>query len=415
MKLRRALVVVGLLLATLTTDEALAAENEPIVIGVPIELTGRFAGYGSPAKRGVDLALERFGPSVLGRPIQALYVDVQSNPQVTVSAFTDLLSRKNVRFIIGPLLSMTVASAIGVAKRYKPVWIVPGATTTIIEREMGSEPWFFHAYPYDYHYHKVTAEALKNLLPAGRKKIAIVYDDGPFGTEHVKYARKYYAEAGFAVVAEEIIKANGTDYTAALTRVKQANPDMLVGLVTATDGIVLTKQIRETGIKAKLLVAPTFPAVPEWAKAVGDAGEGWVGVSPYISGIDSPADKNYPKLFPATAEWDRIFKEKFGRDPSLGDVLGYQGMAQLLIAIQEAGTVERDKVIAALKKLRLATPMGILAYRPSGEGTENQGFDAVFVFQRQRGKMTVLYPKEVATGQIVYPNDVAGNSRGDRR
>ncbi len=397
---------VGLVMAALLAAgiARTATAAEPVVIAAPLELTGRFAAYGAPAKRGMELALELFGPEVLGRPIQVLFVDVQSSPQATVSAFTDLLARRGARFVVGPIASPIVATAIGVAKQYKPIWIVPGSSTTTLEREAGAEPWFFHAYTYDYHYHKPLAAALRSLVPqAGTQTIGILYDDGAYGTEHVKYARKFYTEAGFKIVLEETIKAKGTDYTAALAKVKQVNPDILVGLVQTTDGILLTKQVRETGTRARLLVATVYPSLPEWRRAVGPAGEGWTGVAPYVPGVSWPADQKYPKLFPKTADWEALFRKKFGQEPSFPDVLGYEGLAQLLIAIKEAGSTDQDKVMAALRSLHLTTPLGILQYKPSGEGTLNQGYDNMLVFQVQKGNTVVVYPPDIATGKLVYP------------
>ncbi len=380
-----------------------AGAADPVVIGAPLELTGRFAPYGSPAKRGMEFALELYGGKVLGRPVQMLYVDVQSDPKTTVSAFTDLLARRGVRFVVGPIASPIVSTALGVARQHKPLWVVPGASTTTVEREVGAEPWFFHSYTYDYHYHRPMAAALKALLPPGSYTMAILYDDGAYGTEHVKYARKSYTEAGLKIVLEEVVKAKGTDYTPALAKVKQANPDLLVGLVQTTDGILLTKQVREAGVKAKLLVATVYPALPEWVQAVGDAGDGWAGVSPYIPGVSWPADAKYAKMFPRTPEFEQMFRKRFDREPAFPDLLGYVGLAQLLIAIDEAGSTDEAKVAAALKRLKLTTPLGPLEYKPSGEGTVNQGFDMMLVFQRQGDRNVILYPASVANGKLVYP------------
>jgi branched-chain amino acid transport system substrate-binding protein len=396
-----AVLTLGALGAGLWVARATAAD--PVVIGAPLELTGRFAAYGSPAKRGMEFALELYGGKVLGRPVQMQYVDVQSDPKATVSAFTDLLARRGVRFVVGPIGSPIVSTAIGVAKQHKPLWIVPGASTTTVEREVGGEPWFFHSYTYDYHYHRPMAAALKALLPPGAHTVAFLYDDGAYGTEHIKYARKPYTDAGLKIVLEEVVKAKGTDYTPALAKVKQANPDLLVGLVQTTDGILLAKQVREAGVKAKLLIATVYPALPEWVQAVGEAGEGWVGVSPYINGVAWPADAKYARLFPRTPEWEQLFRKRFDREPAFPDLLGYVGLAQLLIAFDEAGSTDEAKVAAALKKLKLTTPLGPLEYKPSGEGTLNQGFDTMLVFQRQGDKNVILYPTNVATGKLVFP------------
>jgi branched-chain amino acid transport system substrate-binding protein len=395
------LVVLALLSVSFS---GLEAAPKPIAVGAPLELSGRLAAYGQAAKRGMDMVLSAVGGRVLGRPVEIIYVDVQSDPAVTIAAFHDLLARRRVRFVVGPIGSPIVATAVGVAKQYRPIWIVPGASTTRLEPEVGSEPWFFHSYTYDYHYHAPTAEALKRSLPAGsRYTVGFVYSDDAYGTEHIKFARPLYQNAGFQVTAEEVVKAGGSDFSPALRRVRERNPDILVGIVQTTDGILLTRQVREVQVGARLYVGTVYPALLEWKAAVGDLGEGWVGVSPFILGVNWPADPKYPDLFPSTNELVARFHRTFKRVPTFLDWLGYVGLGQLLIALQRAGTDDPALVQKALKELRLNTPIGVLQYKPSGYGTLNQGFDQMLVFQIQNDKEVVIYPPDVAKGKLIFP------------
>lgn len=72
----------------------------------------------------------------------------------------------------------------------------------------------------------------------------------------------------------------------------------------------------------------------------------------------------------------------------------------LLLAIQQVGADDREKVADALRHMDVMTPMGRGHFEPS-EDTKQQAFADLLIFQRQHGKNVILYPPAAATGKLV--------------
>lgn len=370
------------------------ASADTIKIGVPMELSGRFVAYGASGRRGVEMALERFGNKVGGNDIKLLVRDVQSEAQATVSAVNELVSVEKVDFMIGPVASPIVAAAVPPWQQRKPVWIVDGSSSTQLEKIAGGEDNFFHTYPYAYHYHTSEAAALKHYLGEG-KTVAVIYSDDNYGRTHLPYVKKFYTEAGFKIIDEEVVRTNTPDMNPVLTKIARAKPDILVGLVQTTDAITLAKQIYTRKLNVPYLVGTAYTQLDEWQKAVGEAQEGWLGVTTYLPGVNHPANPDYPKLFPETKEWVEAFKAKYHAEPDFLDIGHYASMGMLLVALDKVGG-DKTKAAAELASLDIDTVYGRGNFKATGFGTKHQAFSDMVVFQRQAGKNVVLWPLKAA-------------------
>ncbi len=370
-----------------------------VKIGAPLELTGKFTAYGQAGKRGIDMALDTFGHTAAGMKVEVKFVDIQSNAQTTVSGITELVEKDNVGFMIGPIASGVVSWATPPWRQKKPVWIVTGSSSTRNEEELGKEPRFFHPYPWDYDYHQSLAAALKHALGAG-KKVAIVYSDGAYGRAHLPHAKQIFGKEGFTIVLEELVREGAADYSPALLKVRQARPDILLGLVQTSDGILLAKQVKANNLKVPYLVGTVYAALDEWQKATGEAGDGWVSVTTYLPGLKRPANPTYSKLLPSSADWEAAFRKRYNREPEFLDPLNYVATIGLLMAIERAGSANPDQVAAELEKLDEPTFYGRMHYVHSG-GTLHQAFSEVIVIQRQKGASVVIYPQDVAQGSLI--------------
>ncbi len=383
-------------LAALVTPAA----AQTLTIGGIMELSGRFSSFGSHCQRGMTMVQEAYGDTVAGMTYHYEYRDVQSDARGTISAFNELGNQQHVNYVIGPLASPIAAAAIPPWQQTKPLWIVAGASSLDLEQKVGQEPLFFHTYPYAYHYHKSLAAALKLALGPG-KKMVVLYSDDSYGRSHLPAIDKYYKEAGFDIIAEEAVRTNSPDMSPVLTRVGRMKPDILLGVMQTTDSVTLAKQVHTLRLKIPYLIGTAATQLTEWQEAVGEAQEGWLGISTYLPHAeDWTADKTYPKLLPSTKDWEAAFDAKFHTSPDYDDVTCYSSIAMLLLAIQHAGVDDRDKVAAALREVDVMTPMGRGHFEVS-EGTKQQAFSDLLVFQRQGGKNVILYPPAAATGKLV--------------
>jgi branched-chain amino acid transport system substrate-binding protein len=389
--------------AVLLAWPALSRAEEPVRIGVPFELTGRNAAFGTAGKRGMEMALDAYGKTVLGRPIEVRFVDSQSTAQVTVTAMTELLEKDRVDIVIGPIASAAVSWATPPWRQRKTIWIVNGSSSTRNEAELGSEKYFFHVYPWDYEYHASLTAMLKHYLGSG-KSAAILYSDGTYGRAHLQHAKEMFAAAGFRIVLEELVREGAAEYSPALLKVRQARPDMLLGLMQTADAILLTKQAKSANLGVPYLVGLATPATNEWQQATGAAGDGWAGVTTYMPGLKRPGNPKYPKLLPSSDDWEKAFRARYNREPEFHDPLAYVTTVTLLLAIERAGGTDKDKLVAALEKLDEPTFYGRARFTRSQGGTLHQAFSDMIVMQRQNGKSVVIYPPDVAQGRLIPAN-----------
>jgi branched-chain amino acid transport system substrate-binding protein len=388
---------VALVCATLSVAQE---AKPPIAIGVVLELTGRLANYGEAGKRGIDMAADAFGDTTIaGRKVKFVYRDVQSEPQLVISAFNDLTNSEHVNYIIGPCASPLVSAAVPAWRQAKPVWMEFCGTSPRLQEAVGAEDNFFHTFPYSYHYHKAEAGALREYLGPGKKAV-VIYSDDELGRGHIGAIQKYYQDAGIKIVGTEVARVGTTDFNPVLTKLGRTDPDILVAMVQGGDLSTLSKQIYARRFAAPYRVSTGAVQFDTFVKAVGDdAQEGWIGPSTYVPGIERPADSRYPQLFPSSSEWRARFVKRYGREPDLLDVGSYVSAAMLLIALQHAGTDDRDKVAIELAKLDVSTPLGRGRFAES-DGTKHQAFTDVMVFQRQGGRPVVVFPSNLAVRKL---------------
>lgn len=368
-------------------------------IGAPLEVSGKFVAYGAQGQRGIEMAVDAYGPTVAGYKIEVLLRDIQSTNQGTVSAMTDLLEKEKVEFLIGPITSGLVAAAVPAWRQQKPLWIVPGSSAPSFEEAIAKEPMVFHTYPWAYNYHDGTAKAIANAIGKG-KKVAFVYSDGSYGRSQIQPAKDEYVASGFEVVAAELVRENATDMNPVLQKIRLAKPDVLVGIVQTTDGIVLAKQVHVGKLGIPYLVGTAYPQLQTWSEAVGEAANGWIGATTYLPGMSAPADKKHPKLFPALKDWEALFRTKYKREPEFLDVTVYTSTAMLLLAVERAGGPDKGKVAKELSNLGIDTMMGDGKFIPTKGGALNQAFNEMVVYQRDGEKYVTVWPKQFVNGQL---------------
>jgi branched-chain amino acid transport system substrate-binding protein len=381
-----------------------AHAGETVRIGLIAELSGKFAAYGLPSKRAAEMAVAAVNGQAGGKKIDLIVRDVQSDPQVMVAVMKELADQQHVDFLVGPIASPIVATGVPSWRQSKPLWIVPGSSSPNLEKEIGDEPLYFHAYPYAYNYHVVAAEGLRHYLGPNRR-MAVIYADDNFGRSHLDYVRKYYGNAGFKIVAEEMVRANAPDMRPNLARIRAAKPDVLVALVETTDAVTLAKEVRIVKLGVPYLLGTSFAQYNEWQNAVGEAQEGWLGVSTYLPGVlDRPGDPNAPKLFPSSKEWEATFRKLYNAEPDQLAASTYVSVAMIIRAVELCTCDDKEKVAAELRKMEVMTVFGKGKFHPSEGGTLQQAYDQMVLFQRHNGKSVVVYPIDVRQADLMPIN-----------
>ncbi|HET7876534.1 MAG TPA: ABC transporter substrate-binding protein, partial [Methylomirabilota bacterium] len=235
------------------------------------------------------------------------------------------------------------------------------------------------------------------------QSVFIAHEDRLYGTSHSKMAEEYFKEAGLKVVAREGFKSGAPDLTPLLTRAKGMNPDAFYWIGYGSDAVLITKQGKELGFVPRLYASTVQLGTQEYRDAVGlENAEAFVGITVWEPIATFPASREWPELFPSTRDWVREYTARYKREPHYYSVMSYVAVIAAAKAIEAAGSLDREKVVAALEKVNTMSPMGPLRFTPS-KFAVNHAFKQMMIFQWQKGEKVVVFPKDVATGSVRYP------------
>ena len=358
---RRRLISLLVCLIMVSLVGVAAAETPTEVrIGVYEPMTGAMAAGGQMTYEGIELAHEQ-RPKVLGLPVRLILVDNRSDKVEAATAVTRLVQKDKVHAIIGSYGSALSMSGGPVAQQAKVP--VMGCSPTNPLVTLGND-YYFRACFIDPFQGRVMAQFAFDKL--GAKTAAIIQDVAQdYSVGLANFFREAFIELTGnpkAIVGFTSYQTGDRDFTAQLTYVANAKPDVVFAPGYYADAAVLVTQARSLGLKMPFLGGDTFEA-PEFIEIGGKDVEG-VYFSTHYS-ADAP-------ITPASEEFVALYKSKFNKPPNTFAALGYDCYMLVLDAIEKAGVVDpvaiRD-TMAKTKDFMGAT--GIITLDANGDATKS--------------------------------------------
>ncbi len=232
-------------------------------------------------------------------------------------------------------------------------------------------------------------------------KVALVYSDDPFSKAVLAAARDQAKEAGLSIVLDETYPPTTTDFGPLVNKTISAQADALLGGGHYADGATLARQLYEqkAGLKwASILVAPG----DEKFGQLGDAALGITVPSQWELQV------NYkPQFGPTTAEFAKAFSDKFHALADYHSATGYPGGVVRQHAIEQAGSIDPEKVTDALNKLDITTFFGRVKFAtdPGHHGLQVEHAMVVAQWQMTNGKLgrQVVWPVAAQSAPLLYP------------
>jgi urea transport system substrate-binding protein len=340
MKSRYALAALALMAAP-----AAHAADGPIVIGVPVGLSGANSVVAPSVVQEAQLAVDEINASggVLGRKLALEVADDASGAAGAQKAFDSLIYSKKVDVLISMETSAARNAGLPAVTKGKTPYIY----TSFYEGHSCNKYLFVDAWVPE----QQVPPIVDNFKAKGAKTYFLIGSDYAFGRGMLAFTRAYAEKTGGKVVGEEYLPMDGTDWTSIISKLKEAKPD---ALITSTAGgapnVTLTKQMRAAGVD----IPYANLAVDEGtAKNMGPDATGIYLSASYVTGIDSPENKK----FLAAA------KQKFGAElktPNDLSVPEYEAVYLYKLAVEKAGTTEASKVIEALPTVSFTGPRGAI-------------------------------------------------------
>lgn len=375
-----------------------AVAQEVVKIGVLVPLTGAHAGEGSWLLKGHKQAeadinaaggLKGFG----GAKVQIVVGDTQTKPEASRSEAERLIEREGVSILIGGFGSATTIPAAQVANRNKVPFLVLNAVTDNIT-EQGMK-YVFRLNPKSKWYADDVAGFLKYLKGKGQsvERVAIAYEDGPFGQATAKSYKAMLAAGGFNLVAEESFRTGTPDLSTQVAKLKAVNADVVLTACYVSESAVLLRGMTAQQYKPVVVGFGGGHIAPALLK-VGEPAEGTFGVTEWMPDMKKPAAVAFTASFTKT----------YGEAPQNNTAQVYAGTWMAALAIEAAKSTDREAVREALAKLKVASgPASLMPDDLLDFDTEGQNKIGNIMAQVVDGKFVTVWPEAYASQPFKAP------------
>ena len=323
-------------------------QQDTIKVGLIVELTGDMPGVGASSKNAAQLAVNEQnsagGISIGGKPYQIELVveDNASKAEQSVAAVNKLITPDNGLAIVGPNASLGAIPAAEIAEYNKTLLITPWSTNpkTTLDTTTGKpKDYVFRACYTDPFEGRVLARFVLEKLKA--KKVAVLYDVASEAPKsQADLFRLTFEELGGKTVAFETYTTGDRDFSAQLTKIKSANPDVIFLPAYYNDVGLIAQQAHRAGITQPLVGSDAWSS-PELIKLSNGTVEGDYFANHYASDIATPTAKKFIDAY----------TKQYGNIPDDVAALTYDSMGLLFEAIKKSPSLDRKVVRDSLATL----------------------------------------------------------------
>jgi branched-chain amino acid transport system substrate-binding protein len=322
----------------------------PIAMVGPI--TGQYASFGAQMKSGAEMAVSDINEAggVLGKKLDLSTGDDACDPKQAV-AVANQMTAAGVKLVAGHYCSGSSIPASKVYAEGDMVQISPASTNpTFTDQRAG--PNIYRVCGRDDQQGGVAGKYLASHF--ADKKIAFVQDKTAYGRGLADETKKAMNEAGKQEELYEAITAGEKDYSALVSKLKQAAVDVVFFGGYHTEAGLIIRQMRDQGMSTILMGGDALITQEFWS-ITGGAGEGTL--------MTFSPD---PRKNPAAAEVVNRFKDK-GIEPEGYVLYTYAALQAWKQAAEKAKSVERDEVIKALNDSEFDTVVGKFRFNEKGD------------------------------------------------
>lgn len=336
-----------------------------IVLGASVQLTGPSANTGRYYRDAYQFAIDKInaagGVKVGGETsklVLKLY-DNQSDVNLSVRQYTQLVSQDKVDLLLGPFASNFALADSAVSEKYKiPMVQGGGASDQIFSRKF---KYIFGTLAPASNYFGSTVEMLKGLNPAP-KSVALLYADDSFDVSVADGTRPLLKKAGLSVVMDERYSTNATDFNSLLSQIRSKKVDAVLVAGHETEILNFVRQAKSLAVAPKMYSFTVGVPSEDFRKALGKDADYAFGMTAWL-----PSATLKDRWFGDAEQFAKDYKAKFGYEPDYHAASGVADVEALVKAIEDAGAVDREKVRDALTKVKFDSLYGPIAFNANGQ------------------------------------------------
>ncbi len=374
--------VIALLPAACSSSQQ--ASEDVIKVGFIGALSGDQAVWGQSDLNGQLLTVEQINAEggILGKQVKIISYDDKGDQLEAVNVAKRLINEDKVVAITGTNSSgRNIAIAPVVEAGEVPIISTFATNPRVTVPEEGKlMKYTFRVCFIDSYSGEVMAKFAWDDLKA--RKAAILYE---ISSDYSVGVRDYFSQAwkalGGEIVADEAFKTGDVDFRPQLTRIKEANPDVLIMPFLYKEVALSAKQARDLGITATMLGGDGWPS-SALLEMAGDAVEG--------SYFVNHGDINAPNV----QGFREAYKKKYNKDIEINSIMGHDAIIMLKAAIEKAGKAEPHAIRDALENLKgVEVFTGVINVNPATHNPDGKAAAIIkiengqFVFYKQFAPM----------------------------
>lgn len=312
--------------------------NEPIKIGVAVDLSGYAANWGESEVKAIQLALDTYKDKIT-QPVQLVIENTKGTDVGTVSAVKKLIEIDHVQAIIGPTWGDSYQGGLPIAEKAQVVMLSPSAAIETITNKSQFTYFFSTWWP-----QASEIDALKNhMSSSGITKLSLVNDQDPFDIQIVdQLSSTIKAEGKISVLNRNSVPVGTKDFRTIIAKIKSSKSDAV--FIQFADTSLMgpfMKQLKEQNVNIKVYGTPDAENTDNISKFP-NAYDGILYAYPSYG--DDPAYVNLVKNL----------KKKYGADASQGpSFVNAYNAATMLFSVVSDGSRSRASIRDALVRLHV--------------------------------------------------------------
>lgn len=368
------------------TDQTSEPGGEPIKIGLAASLSGTSEAAGTLLLGGYETWAEMVNREggLLGRPVELVVYDDASDPTTAVRAFERLINEDEVDLTFGPYGS---TSTFAVSQVTEPAGIPLLATAAGAGNiwEQGYE-YVFQGEPGETF---LADPPLRLASELGLSDVAVLYPDNDWGSGFFEASQDAAPEIGVEIVASEAYPREATDLSSAVLTAQRAEAEVITSAAYLADSELITRGLKAADWTPELVYLGTARQA-EFAQDLGADAEGITSYAFWHPDLETPQNQ----------EFQDLFEELKGREPSDHAALGFAAGQIYQAAVESVGEIDPEAIRDFLADEQVPT---ILAGVYGVDDTGLQQDMEVLVVQWQEGDLVIVYPDEYATHDLITP------------
>ena len=330
------------LLATVVAICALPSialsQDSTFKVGVLTDLSGPISNFSGPGSvAAAQLAVEDFGPTVLGRTIEVISADHQIKPDIAAGIARKWYEDDGVEVILDVAASSAALAVMEISRDLrKPVLLATAASSSIngVNCSPYAAQWAFDTYA-------LSNGVAQALVAEGAKTWFFITSDYAFGHDLERDLTSFIEKAGGSVVGNAVHPVGNTDFASLLLSGQASGADVIVMANSGEDLTNAIKQSQEFGIASQgQRIAVPLISVPQLRALGPDTIQGVVATNGFVWNMDDE-----------TRSFSDRFEAITGTRPADTQAANYSALLHYLRAVDKVGSTDADAVMAAMRDM----------------------------------------------------------------